>query len=339
MVKMDCAEAIRTALMEEMERDETIVVFGEDVAKIGGLFGCTLGLLEKFGEKRVRDTPISEAAIIGLAVGAAITGLRPVCEIMFVDFIGCGMEEILNQLAKLRYMSGGQLKLPVVVRTTVGSRYPFTCGAAQHSQSLEALFMHIPGLKIVTFSTPYDAKGLLKTAIKDDDPVLFFEHKLLYYARRALKLREQWPLLLMEVPEEDYTIPFGVADVKRKGNDVTVVATQLLVHKALNVAEKLSREGIEVEVIDPRTLVPLDKKTIIDSVKKTGRVVVAHEGHLKGGITSEITSVIVEEAFDYLDAPIVRVGAKNTPIPFSPPLEEAVIPQEGDLEKAIRSLL
>jgi pyruvate dehydrogenase E1 component beta subunit len=236
-------------------------------------------------------------------------------------------------------MSGGQLKLPVVVRTTVGSRHPFTCGAAQHSQSLEALFMHIPGLKIVTFSTPYDAKGLLKTAIRDDDPVLFFEHKLLYYARRAPKLREWWPLLLMDVPEEDYTIPFGVADVKRKGSDVTVVATQLLLHKALNVAERLSREGIEVEVIDPRTLVPLDRKTIVDSVKKTGRVVVAHESCLRGGVAAELASVIIEEAFDYLDAPIIRIGAKNTPIPFSPPLEEAVIPQEKDIEQAIRSIL
>ena len=338
MVEMDCAEAIRTALTEEMERDETVVVFGEDVAKIGGLFGCTLGLLEKFGEKRVRDTPISEGAIIGAAIGAALGGLRPVAEIEFMDFIGCGgaMDQICNQLAKIRYMFGGSMKVPVVIRTPCGSRYPVACGAAQHSQSLEAWFMHVPGLKVVTPSTPYDAKGLLITAIRDDDPVLFIEHKLMYYARRMPTLRDKYPSMICYVPEEEYTIPFGEAEVKKEGEDVTVIATMMMVHKALNAAKELAKQGINIEIIDPRTLVPLDKRTIIDSVKKTGRAVVVSEDCRTCGVAAEIASIIMEEAFDYLDAPIKRVSALDVPIPYSPVLEAVAIPQEHNIIEAVK---
>lgn len=337
--ELDFAEAIREAIEEEMRRDSSVFVFGEDVGRYGGLFGCTKGLQEKFGEERVRDTPISEAAIIGVAVGAALTGMRPIAEIEFIDFIGCCMDQICNQLAKARYMFGGVFKLPVVVRTPTGSRYPVASGAAQHSQSLEAWFMHTPGLKVVTPSTPYDAKGLLISSIRDDNPVLFVEHKLLYYVRRMPYLRERYPTLIGEVPSGPYTLPLGKADVKRKGSDVTVVATMMMVHRSLKVADALEKEGIDVEVVDPRSLVPLDKETIVNSVKKTGRVVIVSEDNLTGGVAAEILSVIHEEAFDYLDAPIKRVSAPDVPIPYSPVLEGKVIPQEDDIARAIKGIV
>ena len=336
---MDFAPAIREALRQELSRDERVLVFGLDVGRFGGLFGCTKGLQEEFGEKRVRDTPISESAMIGAAIGAALTGLRPVVEIQFVDFIGCGMDQVFNQLAKIRYMFGGSMKVPVVVRLPSGSRYPVASGAAQHSQSLEAWFMHVPGLKIAVPSTPYDAKGLLIAAIRDDNPVLFIEHKLLYYASRIPSLREQYPGLVGYVPQEEYVIPFGKADVKREGADITVIATMMLVHKALKVAEELSKENVDVEIIDPRTLIPLDTETLINSVKKTGRVVVASEDCKTAGVASEITAIIMEEAFDYLDAPVKRVCALDVTVPYSKVLEERAIPQEHDLITAIKEVL
>jgi len=335
--RIGCAQAIRETLREEMLRDERVIVFGEDIAIRGGIFGCTEGLLKEFGEERVRDTPISEAAIIGTAIGSAATGMRPVAEIGFSDFIGCGMDQMFNQLAKMRYMFGGQAKLPVVIRTTTGSRWPFGSGAAQHSQSLEAWFMHVPGLKVVTFSTPYDAKGLLKTALRDGNPVLFFEHKLLYF--RQPRLLELYPSLISDVPEEDYTIPLGKADVKREGEDVTIFATMIMVHKALKAAEELSKQGISAQIVDLRTLVPLDKQAIKDSVKKTGRAVVVSEDCKTGGVAAEIASTIIEEAFDYLDAPIKRVSALDVPIPYSPALEEAVQPKEKDIVDAVREIV
>lgn len=323
MRKIKYVEAIREALAEEMRLDERVFVLGEDVGVFGGTFKATLGLIEEFGEERVMDTPISESAIIGASVGAAATGMRPVPELMFCDFVGVCMDQIMNQAAKMRYMFGGQATIPMVIRTNIGSG---RSSAAQHSQSLQAMFMHIPGLKVVLPSTPYDAKGLLKTAIRDDNPVIYLEHKFLY-------LNEG------EVPEGDYTVPFGVADIKRAGKDVTIVATSMMVLKSLKAAEKLAKEGIEVEVIDPRTLVPLDKDTILNSVAKTGRVVVVDEGCKTAGIGAEIAAMIMEEAFDFLDAPVIRLGSLDVPVPFSPPLENIVSPSEENIIKAIRSLL
>jgi pyruvate dehydrogenase E1 component beta subunit len=337
--ELDFAGAVNEALRQVMARDETVIVLGEDVGVYGGIFGCTKGLLEEFGEKRVKDTPISESAILGAAIGAALGGLRPVVEIMFIDFIGLAMDQIFNQLAKIRYMFGGFMKAPVVIRTSCGSRYPFTSGAAQHSQCLEAWFMHVPGLKVVVPSTPYDGKGLLISALRDNDPVLFIEHKLMYYARRMPTLREKYPSIICHVPEEEYVIPFGQADIKREGRDVTVVATMMMVHKALNVANDLAKQGIDVELIDPRTLIPLDKQAIIASVRKTGRVVIASEDCKTGGVASEIASVIMEEAFDYLDAPIQRVSALDVPIPYSPVLEGIAIPQEKNIVNAIKRIV
>ena len=339
--ELDFAQAINEALRQEMLRDESIIVLGEDVGVFGGIFGCTKGLQEEFGEERVRDTPISEAAIIGAAIGASLSGIRPIAEVMMIDFIACGgaMDQIFNQLAKIRYMFGGSMKVPVVVRTSCGSRCGVASGAAQHSQSLEAWFMHVPGLKVVTPSTPYDAKGLLISAIRDDDPVMFIEHKLLYYAKRVPTLREKYPGLVGKVPSEAYTIQFGKADVKRKGEDVTIVATMMMVHKALKAAEELDKEGIDMEIIDPRTLVPFDKQTIIDSVKRTNKAVIVSEDCKRGGVAAETSSIIVEEAFDYLDAPIKRVSALDTPIPYSPVLEERVIPQEQDIIRAVKEII
>jgi pyruvate dehydrogenase E1 component beta subunit len=321
-----------------MMRDKTVFVLGEDVGKFGGIFGCTRGLQEEFGEERIRDTPISETAIIGAAIGAAATGMHPIAELEFMDFIGCTMDQVFNQMAKIRYMFGGQIKVPMVLRTPCGSRYPVACGAAHHSQSLEAWFIHVPGLKVAVPSTPYDAKGLLISAIRGEDPVVFVEHKLLYYAKRMPRLREPYPNLIGQVPEEAYAIPFGKADVKRPGEDVTLIATMMMVHKGLRVAEELSKMGTSVEVVDPRTLVPLDKETIINSVKKTGRVVVASEDAKTGGVAAEIASLITEEAFDYLDAPVRRVSALDVPIPYAPILESTVIPQERDIREAVQEL-
>ena len=319
------AEALNEGLREEMRRDPTVFVMGEDVAVWGGggIFGVTKGLVEEFGTERVRDTPISEEAIAAVAIGAAATGSRPVAEIMYVDFIGLAMEPIVNQAAKLRYMFGGKAKVPMVIRAQEGAGRG---NAAQHSQSLEAWFCHIPGLKVVTPSTPADAKGLLKAAIRDDNPVIFLEHKVLYFAKGP-------------VPAGDVVVPLGVADVKREGRDVTVVGIHTMVGKALKAAEQLAQEGIELEVIDPRTLVPLDEAAIVDSVKKTGRLIVSHEAYTRGGYGAEIISRVVEAAFDYLDAPPLRVCARNVPVPYSAVLETEALPQVEDLVAAARALV
>jgi pyruvate dehydrogenase E1 component beta subunit len=306
-----------------MERDPNVFVAGEDVARHKGIFGITAGLHETWGDERVVDTPISESAIIGLALGSAACGLRPVVELMFMDFMGIAMDQILNQMAKMKYMFGGKARLPVVVRTTCGAGIR---AAAQHSQSLEAILCHIPGLKVVMPSTPYDAKGLLTAAIRDDNPVFFLEHKRLY-GRRG------------DVPEEPYVVPLGVAQVKRPGSDVTLVATSAMVPEALQAADQLAERGIEAEVIDPRTLQPLDIGLILDSVRRTHRVVVAHEAVRFGGIGAEITAQIAEEAFDYLDAPPQRIGAPFTPVPFSPPLEDAWLPKAQHIVDAVLAIV
>ena len=318
-------EALNEALREEMRRDPTVFVMGEDVAVWGGggVFGVTKGLIDEFGPERVRDTPISEEAIAAVAIGAAATGSRPVAEIMYVDFIGLAMEPIVNQAAKLRYMFGGKAKVPLVIRAQEGAGRG---NAAQHSQSLEAWFCHIPGLKVVTPSTPADAKGLLKSAIRDDNPIIFLEHKVLYFSKGA-------------VPTGEVLVPLGVADVKRQGRDVTVVGIHTMVGKALQAAERLAEEGIELEVIDPRTLVPLDEATIVDSVKKTGRLIVSHEAYTRGGYAAEIVSRVVEAAFDYLDAPPVRICARDVPVPYNATLEMAALPQIDDLVAAARALV
>ncbi len=317
------AEAIAEALRAEMRLDPRVFVMGEDVGAFGGLFGCTKGLLDEFGPERVRDTPISEAALIGAGIGAALTGMRPMVEIQFMDFTACAMDQIVNQAAKIRFMLGGKANVPLVIRTPYGTGLKL---ASQHSQSLEAWFVHTPGLLVAMPSTPVDAKGLLVTALRDPNPVIFLEHKLLYPTRGP-------------VPEEQYTIPFGSADVKRRGNDVTIVATGLMVSKSLSAAAALAAEGIEAEVVDPRTLVPLDKATIIESVKKTGRVVVVHEAVKRGGFGGEIAGIIAEEAFDFLDAPIKRVAGKNVPIAFNEVLERKAVPDVEDIVGAARSLM
>ncbi len=317
-------EAVREAMSQEMRENEDVFILGEDIGVYGGAFGVTRGMIEEFGPERVRNTPISEAAIAGGAVGAALTGMRPILELQFSDFITIAMDQLVNQAAKTRYMFGGKGKVPLVVRTPAGSG---TGAAAQHSQSLEAWMAHIPGLKVVQPSTAYDAKGLLKAAMDDDNPVIFYEHKLLYKT-------------IGEVPEEPYSIPLGKADVKRSGKDVTIVATAIMVHKALEAAKELEAEGIDVEIIDPRTLVPLDEETIIESVKKTGKCIVVHEAVKRGGYGGEIASMIAEsEAFDYLDAPIKRLGGLAVPIPYNPTLEKAVIPQVPDIIEAAKELV
>ena len=317
-------EALREALREEMSRDPSVFLLGEDIGRYwGGAFKVTEGLAEEFGDERVRDTPISESTIVGTAVGSAITGMRPVAEIMFGDLTALAMDQIANQAAKIRYMFGGQAKCPMVVRTPFGAGVNI---ASHHSQSLEAWFMHVPGLYVAVPSTPKDAKGLLKSALRGENPVFFCEHKLLYSIKG-------------EVPEDDYLVPFGVADIKREGTDVTVVATLYMVHKALAAAQTLAQDGINVEVIDPRTLTPLDKTTIVKSVKKTGRVVVVSEDCKTTGVSAEIAAVVAEEAIDYLDAPIKRVTGADTPIPFSPTLEQFVIPNEKSIVKAVKEVV
>ena len=323
MATMNFAQALNDAHKLEMQRDPSVYVAGEDVGVYGGIFGVTSGLLDQFGAKRVKDTPITESAIVGTAVGAATAGLRPVIELMFVDFIGVALDQLFNQAAKMKYMFGGKARIPMVMRAACGAGIG---AAAQHSQSLEALFMHLPGLKVAMPSTPADAKGLLIQSIRDDNPVVFLEHKMLYAVEG-------------EVPEGDYAIPLGKADVKREGKDVTVVATARMVHTALEAAEKLAADGIDVEVVDPRTLSPLDMGTIIESVKKTHRLVVTHEEVKFAGSGAEIAATVAEEAFDYLDAPILRVAAPFAPVPFSPPLEQAFIPSEGQLMEAVRKVM
>jgi pyruvate/2-oxoglutarate/acetoin dehydrogenase E1 component len=324
MREISYRDALNEALREEMLRDKTVFLLGEDIGKYWeGAFKVTKNLAKEFGDERVRDTPISESAIIGVAAGAAITGMRPVAEIMFGDLTALAMDQIANQAAKLRYMFGGQTKVPLVIRTPFGAGVNI---ASHHSQSLEAWFMHTSGLKVAMPSTPYDVKGLLKTAIREDNPVMFCEHKLLYPIKGP-------------VPEEEYTVPFGIADVKREGKDVTIVATLYMVHKALEAAKELSEQGIEAEIIDPRTIAPLDKKTIINSVKKTGRLVIVSEDCKTAGVSAEIAALVAEEALDYLDAPIKRVAEPDTPIPFSPPLEQFVIPNEKSIIKAVKEIV
>jgi pyruvate/2-oxoglutarate/acetoin dehydrogenase E1 component len=317
-------EAVREAMSQEMRKNEDVFILGEDIGVYGGAFGVTRGMIEEFGPERVRNTPISEAGIAGAAIGSALTGMRPILEIQFSDFITITMDQMVNQAAKLRYMYGGKGKIPMVLRTPAGSG---TGAAAQHSQSLEAWMAHIPGLKVVQPSSAYDVKGLLKAAIDDDNPVIFYEHKLLYRTKG-------------DVPEAQYSIPLGKADIKREGKDVTVVATSIMVHKALEAATELEKEGISIEVVDPRTLVPLDEETIVNSVKKTSRLIVVHEAVKRGGFGGEIASMIAEsEAFDYLDAPIKRLGGKSVPIPYNPNLEKAAVPQVADIIKAVKETL
>lgn len=322
MRTLTIAEAVREALSEELRRDPTTFLMGEDVAGAGGAFKATLGLLDEFGPERVRDTPIAEAGFVGLGVGAALTGCRPIVEIMFGDFLTLAMDQIVNQACKLRYMSGGQAKVPLTIRTTLGAG---RSSAAQHSQSLHAWFAHMPGVKVAMPSTPADAKGLLKTAIRDDNPCIIFEDKMMYQ-------------LEGEVPEEEYTIEFGQADIKREGSDVTIVATSSMVQVALEAANELESDDISAEVVDPRTLVPLDKATIVKSVQKTGRALVIDEGHLKYGTTAELSAVIQEEAFDYLDAPVARIGATDVPVPFSTSLEFETIPNEEKVITAVKGM-
>jgi pyruvate dehydrogenase E1 component beta subunit len=315
-------QAIREALAEEMRLDPQVFIMGEDVAEAGTPFKVLSGLVEEFGTSRVIDTPISEAGITGLGVGGAMTGMRPIVDIMFGDFLGLAMDQIVNQAAKVHYMSGGKLKVPLVVRTTLGATRRT---AAQHSQSLHAWVSHIPGLKVVLPSTPYDAKGLLKTAIRDDNPVIFFEDKMMYQLKG-------------QVPEGDYTIPFGVADIKRTGTDVTIVATSSMVQVALEAAEKLATLEISAEVVDPRTMFPLDKDTMIASAKKTSRAIIVDEGYERFGVTAELAAVIAEGAFYYLDAPVKRVGAMNVPVPFSPVLEDLTVPTAASVVEVAKTV-
>ena len=312
---------ITEALREEMARDENVFVVGEDVGLPGGPFSATRGLLEEFGEGRVKDTPISESAIVGLAIGAATQSLRPVVEIMFMDFMTVCMDQVVNQLAKMRYMSGGQYQLPIVIRTPCGGGLN---AGPHHSQCLEAWFAHVPGLKIVMPATPYDVKGLLKAAIRDDNPILFIENKALYGLKG-------------EIPEGEYLVPIGKADVKRSGKDITVVAASRMVHQSLVAAEALSKDGIDVEVIDLMTIIPLDKETIFKSVEKTSKLVIAHEAVKDFGIGAEISAMVCEEMIDCLDAPIVRVGAPFSPVPYN--LEKFYLPNSEDVIKAVRKVL
>jgi pyruvate dehydrogenase E1 component beta subunit len=316
------AQAVREALAEEMRRDPRVFILGEDVAEAGTAFKVLTGLVEEFGPRRVLDTPISEAGITGLAVGAAMTGMRPVVDIMFGDFVTLAMDQIANQAAKVHYMSGGKLLVPMVVRTTMGATRR---SAAQHSQSLHAWVSHVPGLKVALPATPYDAKGLLKAAIRDDNPVIIFEDKMMYQTRGP-------------VPEEEYTIPLGVADVKRAGDDITIVATSSMVAVALAAAEHLAADGISAEVIDPRTTVPLDADTLIASARKTGRALVVDEGYQRYGVTAEIASVIADGAFYDLEAPVKRIGAMDVPIPFSPVLEDLTVPTAESVAQVARAL-
>jgi pyruvate dehydrogenase E1 component beta subunit len=310
------AEAIREALAEEMRRDPAVVLLGEDVAEAGTPFKVVKGLVEEFGKDRVVDTPISEAGFTGLAVGAAMAGLRPVVDIMFGDFMTLIMDQVVNQAAKIHYMSGGKWKVPMVVRATMGATRR---SAAQHSQSLHAWPSHVPGLKVAIPSTPYDAKGLLKAAIRDDNPVVIFEDKISYAKVKG------------PVPDEEYVIPLGVADIKREGRDISLVATSSMVQVALGAATMLEEIGIDAEVVDPRTTWPLDERTLIDSVRKTSRCIVIDEGYFRYGITGEIASVIAEGAFYDLDGPVRRIGARHVPVPFSPALEDATVPNERDV--------
>ncbi|HEY8774629.1 MAG TPA: alpha-ketoacid dehydrogenase subunit beta [Gaiellaceae bacterium] len=320
MAEMSYREAVRDAMSEAMRRDDDVFIMGEDIAEMGGSMGVTQGMLAEFGPERVRNTPISEMALVGAGIGAAMQGMRPIVEIMYEDFTTLAMEQIVNQAAKHRYMSGGQVTVPLTVRTQGGAGWS---PGAQHAQQVEAWFVHVPGLKVVFPSTPTDVRGLLWSSIYDDNTVLFFEHRTLY----ALK---------EEVPDQLEPIPLGQARVHREGEDVTVIATGRLVHEALGAALEAEKEGVSVEVVDPRTLQPLDEQALVDSVKKTNRCVVAHEAVVRGGFGAEVAAVIQHQAFDWLDAPIERVGAKFAPVPFAPVMENYVIPHGSDVLDAIR---
>lgn len=336
MPVMTIAEALREGIREEMRRDSTVFCLGEDIGVpggFGGAFTVTLGLSDEFGHDRILDTPISEIAIAGVAIGAAMTGMRPIADVQYGDFLFCMMDQLANQAAKMTYMSGGTVKVPMVMRAPVGS----TRRGSQHAQSLEAFFTHIPGLKVLAPSTAYDAKGLLKSAVRDENPVLIFEHKLLYGSKGG---RSEHGALSAagEVPDEEYTVPIGKGIVRREGKDVTIVGKLLTVYRALGAAEQLAQEGIEAEVIDPRTLVPLDKELILESVRKTGRLVVVEEDNRMHGWAAEIAATVAEEAFFYLDAPVKRVSAPDTPPPFAPPMEAFYVPSEERIVEAVRSL-
>lgn len=324
MSRKTYATAIRDVISEEMSRDERVFIMGEDIETLGGVFGCTRDLYKRFGTERVRNTPISEAGFIGAGLGAACAGMRPICELMYMDFTLVAMDQLLNQVAKTRYIFGGNARIPLVIR---GQQGIGRGNAATHSQSLETIFMHIPGLKVACPSTAADAAGLLRTAIRDDNPVIFFEHKALYAEKG-------------EVPDDpDYMLPFGKADIKKPGRDVTILANLLYVSRALEAARQLETEGIDAEVIDPRTLVPFDYETVVSSVKKTGRLVVVHEAHRSAGWGAEAASEITERAFQYLDAPPVRLGAAACPLPFNLGLETAATPQVEDIKKAVKQVL
>lgn len=337
MRTLTIVEALREAIREEMLRDERVFCIGEDIGTPGGwggAFTVTKGLEEEFSPERIIDTPISETGIAGAAIGAAIAGMRPIADVQYGDFLFCMMDQLANQAAKLRYMSGGKLKVPLVMRAPVGA----TTRAAQHSQSLEGLFMHIPGIKIAVPSTAYDAKGLLKTAVRDDNPVLFFEHKLLYGSKGNRS--EPGALSPMgEVPEEEYLIPFGSAVIRRKGCDVTIIGKLITVYRAMEAADVLAEEGIEAEVIDPRTLVPFDWETVFTSLKKTGRLVIVDEEPGVGGWAAEVAAMAVEHAFCYLDAPVARVTAPCTPVPFAPEMEKFYLPNAKKIADAVRGLV
>jgi acetoin:2,6-dichlorophenolindophenol oxidoreductase subunit beta len=324
MREITYTEAVREALSEAMREDSSVFIMGEDIGVYGGAFGVTRGMIEEFGPERIRHTPISESAIAGAAVGAAITGMRPIFELQFSDFITIALDQMVNQAAKIHYMYGGNVSIPLVMRTPGGSG---TGAAAQHSQSLENWTAHIPGLIVIQPSTAYDAKGLLHSAIANNNPVMFYEHKLCYRTKG-------------DVPEGKYFIPIGVADIKRPGKDISVIATSYMVHKALEAAEILAKEGIDIEIVDPRTLVPLDKKTIVDSVKKTGRALIVTEAVKRSGFSSELAAVISEEeSFDYLDHPVVRLAGAETPIPYEPNLEKLAVPQVNDIVEACRKIM
>lgn len=323
MREVSLAQAVNEALAEEMRRDPTVFLIGEDVAEAGTPFKVLSGLVEEFGPERVLDSPISEAGITGVGLGAAMTGMRPVVDIMFGDFMTLVMDQLANQAAKVHYMSGGRLTAPLTVRTTLGATRR---SAAQHSQSLHAWFAHLPGLKVALPATPADAKGLLKTAIRDDNPVVLFEDKMMFATKGS-------------IPGEEYTIPFGVADVKRPGEDITLVATSSMVYVGLEAADLLEREGVSAEVVDPRTLVPLDRETLVSSARKTGRVLVVDEGHRSFGASAELAAAIAEDAFYDLDAPVRRLAALDVPIPFSPVLEDETVPTAERVAEAVRSLL
>jgi pyruvate/2-oxoglutarate/acetoin dehydrogenase E1 component len=316
------SEALREAMAEEMRRDPSVFLMGEDVGVFGGVFGVSAGLYEEFGEKRVRDTPISEQAIVGAGLGTALVGMRPIVEIMFGDFVAVAMDQVVNQAAKARYMSGGKAQVPLTIRITTGAP---GSAAAQHSQSPEGWFMNVPGLKIAVPATPYDAKGLLKTAIRGEDPVLFFEHKMLYAVEG-------------DVPKEDYTVPFGQAAVRREGRDASLIAIGGMLPRTMEAADRLAEGGISVEVVDPRTLVPLDTTTLVESVKKTGRAIIVHEAHRRAGPGAEIAAILAEEAIGYLDGPILRVATKNVPFPYSPELEKFILPSVEDIVEAVEGV-